>query len=146
MEDGKRVSASDTDRLKINGPFLEKASSQLKLNGISHGALSFDPFDQLMRQQLLASEMESFFSRFTPALAGGARETENKSLLLDAHTLDELKILVDERMAYHNRERRHSTIGYSAPKTYVTTPWLRLYHNSDAQRVSKIWGAPPHST
>ena len=126
MGDDKRVSASDTDRLKIYGPFLEKASSQLQLNGISHGALSFDLFDQLMRQQLLASGMESFFSRFTPALAGGARETENKSLLLDAHTLEELKILVDERMAYHNRERLHSTIGYNVPKTYVATQWLRL--------------------
>ena len=84
-------------------------------------ALFFDPFDQLMRQQLLASEMESFFSRLTPTLAGGARETENKSLLLNAHTLEELKILVDERMTYHNGERRHSTICYNAPKTDVAT-------------------------
>ncbi|MCJ7566043.1 MAG: hypothetical protein MUO58_00690 [Anaerolineales bacterium] len=98
-----------------------------------------------MRQQLLASEMESFFSRLTPTLAGGARETENKSLLLNAHTLEELKILVDERMTYHNGERRHSTICYNAPKTYVATQWLRLYyHNSGALRVSKLWGAPPH--
>jgi putative transposase len=62
-------------------------------------------------------EMESFFSRF---------KTENKSLLLDAHTLEELKILVDERMAYHNGERRHSTIGYNAPKIYLATQWLLL--------------------
>jgi hypothetical protein len=33
-------------------------------------------------------EMENCFSRFTPALAGGAMETENKSLLFDAHTLE----------------------------------------------------------
>lgn len=59
MENDKRFSASDTDRLKIYGPFLEKASSQLKLNSISSGSLFFDPFDQLMRQQLLASEMEA---------------------------------------------------------------------------------------
>jgi putative transposase len=62
-------------------------------------------------------EMESFFSRF---------KTENKSLLLDAHTLEELKILVDERMVYHNGERRHSTIGYNAPKIYLATQWLLL--------------------
>jgi putative transposase len=62
-------------------------------------------------------EMESFFSRF---------KTENKSLLLDAHTLEKLKILVDERMAYHNGERRHSTIGYNARKIYLATQWLLL--------------------
>jgi putative transposase len=62
-------------------------------------------------------EMESFFSRF---------KTENKSLLLDAHTLEELKILVDERMAYHNGERRYSTIGYNALKIYLATQWLLL--------------------
>ena len=62
-------------------------------------------------------EMESFFSRF---------KTENKSLLLDAHTLEELKILVGERMAYYNGERRHSTIDYHAPKIYLSTQWLLL--------------------
>lgn len=62
-------------------------------------------------------EMESFLSRF---------KTENKSLLLDGHTLEELKILVDERMAYHIGERRHSTIGYNAPKIYLATQWLLL--------------------
>lgn len=62
-------------------------------------------------------EIESFISRF---------KTENKSLLLDAQTPEELEILVRERMAYHNGERRHSTIGYKAPKTYVATQWLRL--------------------
>ena len=58
------------------------------------------------------TEMESFNSRFTPALAGGARETENRSLLLDVHTPQDLDRLMAERMRYHNRERRHSTIGY----------------------------------
>jgi putative transposase len=57
-------------------------------------------------------EMESFFSRF---------KTENRSLLLDAQTLDELIALVAERMGYYNSERRHSTIGYRAPLAYIET-------------------------
>jgi putative transposase len=57
-------------------------------------------------------EMESFFSRF---------KTENRSLLLDAQTLDELIALVAGRMDYYNGERRHSTIGYRAPLAYIET-------------------------
>jgi len=59
-------------------------------------------------------EMESFNSRF---------KTENRSLLLDAQTLEELQHVVRERMAYHNGERRHSTIGYQAPVEYIATQW-----------------------
>ena len=61
-------------------------------------------------------EMESFNSRF---------KTENRSLLLDADTLHQLDLLITERMGYYNRERRHSTIGYQAPETYIATlpPW-----------------------
>jgi len=59
-------------------------------------------------------EMESFNSRF---------KTENRSLLLDAQTLEELQLVVRERMAYHNGERRHSTIGYQAPVEYIATQW-----------------------
>ncbi|MCJ7503505.1 MAG: hypothetical protein MUP80_10660 [Acidobacteriia bacterium] len=70
-------------------------------------------------------EMESFNSRFTPALAGGARDTESRSLLLDVRTLAELQHLVAERMRYHNGERRHSTIGYQAPAAYIATQWQR---------------------
>lgn len=62
-------------------------------------------------------EMESFNSRF---------KTENRSLFWDAQTLDELNLLVRERMAYHNGTRRHSTIGYQAPMRYIETQWLRL--------------------
>ena len=61
-------------------------------------------------------EMESFNSRF---------KTENRSLLLDAQTLEELQLVVRERMAYHNGVRRHSTIGYQAPMMYIETQWLR---------------------
>ncbi len=59
-------------------------------------------------------EMESFNSRF---------KTENRSLLLDAQTLEELQFVVRERMVYHNGERRHSTIGYQAPVEYIATQW-----------------------
>jgi transposase InsO family protein len=61
-------------------------------------------------------EMESFNSRF---------KTENRSLLLDAQTLEELQLVVRERMAYHNGVRRHSTIGYQAPVMYIETQWLQ---------------------
>ena len=61
-------------------------------------------------------EMESFNSRF---------KTENRSLLLDAQTLEELQHVVRERMVYHNGVRRHSTIGYQAPVMYIETQWLR---------------------
>ena len=71
------------------------------------------------------TEMEAFNSRFTPALAGGARETENRSLLLDAKSLRQLKALIAERIAYYNNVRRHSSIGYRAPSQFIATlqPW-----------------------
>ena len=61
-------------------------------------------------------EMEAFNSRF---------KTENRSLLLDTQTLQELQALVAERMDYYNRQRRHSSIGYRAPMTYIASlqPW-----------------------
>lgn len=58
------------------------------------------------------TEMESFNSRF---------KTENRSLLLDARTLKELKRLVGERMGYHSGERRHSSIGYRTPVEHIAT-------------------------
>jgi len=61
-------------------------------------------------------EMEGFNSPF---------KSENRFLFLDAQTLDQLRAVVAERMAYYNRERRHSSIGYRAPATFVATlrPW-----------------------
>ena len=61
-------------------------------------------------------EMEGFNSRF---------KTESRSLFFGAQTLDQLRAVVAERMAYYNRERRHSSIGYRAPATFVATlrPW-----------------------
>ena len=61
-------------------------------------------------------QMESFFGRF---------KTENRSLVLDARTLEELQAVVAERMDYYNNRRRHSTIGYQAPVMYIASlqPW-----------------------
>lgn len=55
-------------------------------------------------------EMESFFSRF---------KTEGHSLFLDAQNINELRIVVDNRMLYYNTERRHSSIGYLSPLEYI---------------------------
>ena len=54
--------------------------------------------------------MESFNGRF---------KGENHSLLLEAQDLDELVEVVERRMTYYNTERRHSSIGYLPPATYV---------------------------
>ena len=55
-------------------------------------------------------EMESFNGRF---------KEENHSLFLDAQSLTELRVVVDERMEYYNTERRHSSIDYLSPLTYI---------------------------
>lgn len=54
--------------------------------------------------------MEAFFSRF---------KTENRSLFLDAESIEELTQIVEERIIYYNTERRHSSLGYQAPMTIV---------------------------
>ena len=61
-------------------------------------------------------EMEGFNSRF---------KIENRSLFLDTRTLDELEAVVAERKVYYNRDRRHSSIGYRAPASYIANlqPW-----------------------
>jgi transposase InsO family protein len=55
-------------------------------------------------------EMESFFSRF---------KEEGRSLFLDAQSIAELTTVVESQMVYHNIERRHSSIGYVSPLTYI---------------------------
>ena len=55
-------------------------------------------------------EMESFNGRF---------KGEGHSLFLEARSLGELITIVDERMRYYNTERRHSSIGYVPPLTYI---------------------------
>lgn len=61
-------------------------------------------------------QMEFFIGRF---------KTENRSLLLDAQTLEELQAVVTERMDYYNNRGSHSTIGYQVPIVYVASlqPW-----------------------
>ena len=51
-------------------------------------------------------EMESFFGRF---------KVENRSLILDAGSLDELTAVVRDRINYYNRVRRHSSLGDRPP-------------------------------
>ena len=55
-------------------------------------------------------EMESFNSRF---------KNENRSLLLEAETFEELRRVVRERMKYYNGRRRHSALGNQAPMAYI---------------------------
>jgi len=55
-------------------------------------------------------EMESFFGRF---------KTDNRSLLMDAKTIAELRALVGKRMRYYNCERRHSSLANEAPMRYA---------------------------
>ena len=57
-EQDMRFSDNGTDRLKIYKPSLDAADCQIVLDGLRQEALFFDPFDQLMRQQLLCSAME----------------------------------------------------------------------------------------
>jgi len=55
-------------------------------------------------------EMESFIGHF---------KQEGRSLFLDAQSLAELAAVVDSRMVYYNTDRRHSSLGYVAPLTYI---------------------------
>jgi len=55
-------------------------------------------------------EMEAFHSRF---------KTESHSLFLAAQTLADLIAVVDLRMQYYNTRRRHSSIGYVPPLTFI---------------------------
>jgi putative transposase len=57
-------------------------------------------------------EMEAFHSRF---------KNENRSLLLEASSLAELRRVVGERIAYYNRRRRHSALGYQAPLAFLAS-------------------------
>ncbi len=55
-----QVSSSNTDRLKrIYRPLLENPHCQIRLTeGVTYADMFYDPFDQMMRLQLLASSME----------------------------------------------------------------------------------------
>ncbi len=54
--------------------------------------------------------MEAFNSRF---------KSEGRSLFLIAQSVTELAAIVAERMDYYNAQRRHSSIGYVPPLTYI---------------------------
>ena len=58
------------------------------------------------------TEMESFFGRF---------KVENRSLFLDARSLDELRVVVADRIHYHNHQRRHSTLDNRSPVAFLST-------------------------
>lgn len=60
------------------------------------------------------TEMEAFFSRF---------KNENRSLILDAPTLEALRRSIDERIRYFNDKRRHSTLGNQPPRPTLEK-WL----------------------
>ncbi len=55
-------------------------------------------------------EMESFNGRF---------KQEGNSLFLDAGDMEELKAVVSRQMEYYNTKRRHSSLGYVSPMTYI---------------------------
>ncbi len=55
-------------------------------------------------------EMESFFGRF---------KVENRSLILDAGSVEELAAVVRDRINYYNRVRRHSSLGDRPPMTII---------------------------
>ena len=56
--------------------------------------------------------IESFWARF---------KQENRSLILEARTLDTLREIIKRQMQYYNRERRHSGIGYQPPLVYLNS-------------------------
>ena len=61
--------------------------------------------------------MEAFISRFSvqdPEIVGSGKE-ENRSLLLDAQTLDELRGAMRDRMVCCNDQHRRSRTKYLAP-------------------------------
>jgi transposase InsO family protein len=60
------------------------------------------------------TEMEAFISRF---------KNENRSLLLDAPTIEVLARVVNERMHYYNEVRRHSVLDYQPPRKWLER-WL----------------------
>jgi putative transposase len=60
------------------------------------------------------TEMEAFISRF---------KNENRSLLLDAPTIEALEQVVNERMRYYNEVRRHSALQNQPPRTFLDR-WL----------------------
>ena len=55
-------------------------------------------------------EMESFFGRL---------KVENRSLILDAESLEQLSTIVRRRIRYYNRVRGHSSLGDRPPMAII---------------------------
>ncbi len=66
-------------------------------------------------------EMESFNGRF---------KTEGHSLFLEAQSIDDLAAVVERRIYYYNTERRHSSIGYVPPLTFIRQSRTHLENQS----------------
>jgi hypothetical protein len=79
-------------------------------------------------------EMESFNGRF---------KVENRSLLLDAETLEDLTRVVRNRIDHYNRRRRHSSIGYRHPLDYAHTVLPNLFRVLFVESRLAISGAIP---
>lgn len=58
---------------------------------------------------------ESFIGHF---------KTENKSLFLEAKTKEEVERLIEKRVVYYNKKRRHQSLGYVSPEEFLNS--LRL--------------------
>ncbi len=56
------------------------------------------------------TEMESFNGRF---------KQEGNSLFLDAGDMEELRLVISRQMKYYNTKRRHSSLGYVSPMSYI---------------------------
>ena len=79
--------------------------------------------------------MESFNGRF---------KTEAHSLFLEASSLSELTAVVDKRMRHYNTKRRHSSIGYLPPATYIERTCSKLDTGSRADETMPSLGWLQH--
>jgi hypothetical protein len=75
----------------------------------------------------------------------GHFKVENKSLLSEAATLEELEWVIDRQMAYSNRERRHSGLDYRVPLTYLEEAGIhpRLLSRNRPSKWFRFRGAGP---
>ncbi len=78
-------------------------------------------------------EMESFIGRF---------KTEGHSLFLEANTLPELVAVVAQQMHYYNTERRHSSLGYLAPMTFLEQRHSEVKVSSEPEAMDKVDNSP----
>lgn len=56
---------------------------------------------------------------YTLELFNGHFKQEGNSLFLDADDMEELKAVVSKQMKYYNIRRRHSSLGYVSPMSYI---------------------------